>query len=204
MAGSAPASAEEDKRLKVHPNEHFYNGDGTFNQETAKAAYYEIFDHHQYPIVPRLKGSDFWAVDFGLGNFAELGMGGIFWLNLKEENYFGHEIFLLPGQAIPEHRHVRTENAGPKLESWQVRHGWIHTYAEGETTPGVETRIPPMQFDVVKAKNQTKLMPGEVAHLAGPEQWHFMQGGDEGAIVTEYATYHDGAALRFTLPGIVF
>ena len=43
-------------------------------------------------------------------------------------------------------------------------------------------------------------MPGEVGVLAGPEQWHWMHAGPEGAIVTEYATYHDGAGLRFSHP----
>ena len=49
-----------------------------------------------------------------------------------------------------------------------------------------------------------KLMPGEVGHMGGPEQWHWMKGGDEGGIVTEYATYHDGEGLRFTLTDIKF
>jgi hypothetical protein len=204
LLNHAGAAAEECKALKTYPNEHFYKSDGTFDVDAAKAAYYEMFEHHHYPIVPRLRGDEFWAVDFGLGKFTEVGMAGIFWLNLKDENYFGHEIYLLPGQMIPEHRHVLTPDAGPKLESWQVRHGWVHIYGEGEPTPGVDARIPPSHRDCCKARTETKLMPGEVGHLGGPEQWHWMRAGDEGGIVTEYATYHDGAALRFSLDAIVF
>jgi hypothetical protein len=43
-------------------------------------------------------------------------------------------------------------------------------------------------------------MPGEVTWLPEAEQWHSMLAGPEGAIVTEYASYHDNAALRFTIP----
>jgi hypothetical protein len=31
-----------------------------------------------------------------------------------------------------------------------------------------------------------------------------MLAGPDGAIVTEYATYHDNAGLRFTNPGVKF
>ncbi|HOX38446.1 MAG TPA: hypothetical protein PL033_10705 [Candidatus Brocadiia bacterium] len=204
LSGGSRAEAQEQKKMKVYPNEHFYKADGTFNVEAAKAAFYEMFDFHKYPIVPRLKGDEFWVADFGLGKFTEIGMGGIFWLNFKEQNYFGHEIFLLPGQCIPEHKHVKTPDAGPKLESWHVRHGFVHIYGEGQATAGVETRIPPTHKECCKAKVEKKLMPGEVGHLGAAEQWHWMKGGDQGGIVTEYATYHDGKALRFSHSGIKF
>jgi D-lyxose ketol-isomerase len=188
--------------LKKYPNEHFYKSDGTFDAEAGKAAMYEMFEHYNYPIVPRLKSDEFWVADFGLGKFAEIGMGGIFWLNLKDENYFGHEIYLLPGQNIPEHRHVQTSDAEAKRESWQVRHGWVYLFGEGEESPEWKTLVPPSHKECCKSKAVAKLMPGEVEHMGGPEQWHFMQGGDAGAIVTEYATYHDGNGLRFSHPGV--
>ena len=33
-------------------------------------------------------------------------------------------------------------------------------------------------------------------------KWHFLQGGPEGVIITESATYHDGNGLRFSNPKI--
>ena len=201
---AAPAAAKKEGTLKTYPNEHFYKSDGSFDVDAAKAAYYEMLEHYDYPIVPRLQGEEFWAVDFGLGKFTEVGMAGILWVNLKEQNYLGHEIFLLPGQMIPEHRHLKTPDAEPKLESWQTRYGSIHIYGEGDATPGVDARIPPLHRDVAKARREEKVLPGEIGTLAGPEQWHWMLAGDEGAIVTEYATYHDGTALRFTLSEIQF
>ena len=186
--------------VKPHANEEFYMPDGTFNAEAAKKAYYEMMERFNYPIVPRLKTEEFWALDFGVGKFTEVGMAGIFWVNNQKDNYFGHEIYLLPGQMIPEHKHVKTPDAGPKMEAWQVRHGWIYIYGEGTPTPGVEERIPPTHKECAVARTEKKLMPGEVGELAGAEQWHWMHAGPEGAIVTEYATYHDGKGLRFTHP----
>lgn len=197
----AVGAEEKTVTIKKYPNEYFYNADGTFNQEKAKQAYFEMFETFGYPIVDRLRTDDFWVADFGLGNFAEVGMGGIFWMNNERDNYFGHEIYLLPGQMIPEHKHVKTAKAGPKMEGWQPRHGWIYTYGEGTPTPGVDGRIPPSHREKAVARTETKLMPGETGELAGPEQWHWMQ-APEGAIVTEYATFHDGDGLRFTLPNV--
>lgn len=199
--GIVMASAEK-REITRYPNEYFYKADGTFDEAKAKEAYYKMFEEFGYPIVPRLRSEDFWVVDFGLGKFAEVGMGGIFWVNNKEDNYFGHDIYLLPGQMIPEHRHVRTE-AAPKMEGWQPRHGWVYIYGEGEPTPGVEERIPPSHKECAIARCEKKLMPGEVGGLGGAEQWHWMY-APEGAIVTEYATYHDGAGLRFSHPDVVF
>jgi len=194
------ANAAETKPVPVtkYRNEDFYVG-GTFNADAAKKAYFEMFERFNYPIYERLKTDEFWTVDFGLGKFTEVGMAGIFWVNNKKDNYFGHEIYLLPGQMIPEHKHVKTADAGPKMEAWQPRYGWIYIYGEGAPTPGVEARIPESHRECAVARTEKKLLPGEVGMLAGAEQWHWML-APEGAIVTEYATYHDGNGLRFSHP----
>lgn len=189
---------------KTPVNKDFYKADGSFDADKAKQAYYDMFAYYNYPIVDRLRGEEFWAIDFGLGQFTEVGMAGIFWVNNKEHNYFGHEIYLLPGQMIPEHWHVGTDDAGPKLEAWQLRHGTVTLYSEGEPTPGGKERIPPIHRDIAVARTEMKLLPGEVGKLAAAEQKHWMLAGPEGTIVTEYATYHDGNGLRFTHPGIKF
>lgn len=203
MKGAAAAAEQSGKTIKRYDNDHFYKADGTFDEATAKAAFFEMFETFGYPIVDRLRTDDFWVVDFGMGMFSEVGMGGIFWVNNQEDNYFGHEIYLLPGQMIPEHKHVATAAAGPKMEGWQPRHGWIYTYGEGDPTPGVDARIPASHRECAVARSEQKLMPGEVGMLAGAEQWHWMY-APEGAIVTEYATYHDGDGLRFSHPDVVF
>lgn len=193
---------QEHGAFKKAKNEDFYQADGSFDAEKAKQAYYDMMAYHNYPIVPRLKGEEFWAVDFGLGQFTEVGMAGIFWVNNLEGNYFGHEIYLLPGQMIPEHGHAGTAQAGPKMEAWQVRHGSVRIYSTDEPTPGVTDRIPPLHRDIATARAEKELLPGDVGMLNKAGAMHWMIGGPEGGIVTEYATYHDGDGLRFTHPEV--
>lgn len=201
VAGAAvKESGKPNLAIKPLVNGDFYK-DGKFDADAAKKAYYAMMERFGYPIPPRLHTDEFWVLDFTIGQFTQIGMAGIFWVNDLKGNYFGHEIFLLPGQMIPEHRHLKTEKAGAKMEGWHVRHGMIYTFGEGESSPGTEKIIPPAhQGDYVKSKNFKAVNPGEVAQLGGAEQWHFMVAGPAGAIVTEYATYHDGDGLRFSHP----
>lgn len=202
MLGAAGAAEQKGSAVKTYQNADFYNADGSFNVAAAKQAYFDMMERFGYPVLDRLRSEEFWTLDFGLGKFTEVGMAGIFWVNSKEANYFGHEIYLLPGQMIPEHRHVRTPEADPKMEAWMPRHGWVYIYGEGEPTPGVEARIPESHKECAVARTEKKLLPGEVGSLASAETWHWMLAGPEGAIVTEYATYHDGGALRFSHPQV--
>ena len=204
VGAAAAAIGTAEAAMKPLDNDTFYKADGSFDVDAAKEAYYEMMRYHNYPIPERLRGEDFWTLDFGAGNFLEVGMAGIFWINRKEDDYFGHDIYLFPGQMIPEHKHVKTADARAKMEGWHVRHGSVHIYGEGEPTPGVAERIPPMHREIATARTEQKLMPGEVGWLGGPEEWHFMVGGPEGAIVTEYASYQDGTALRFSHPDVSF
>jgi len=188
--------------LKKYSNKEFYTTEGKFDSAKAKEAYFELMKFHNYPIFDILRSDDFWVADFGKGIFTEVGMGGIFWVNDEKYKYLGHEIYLLPGQMIPEHRHLTTAKAAPKMEAWQVRHGSVHIYGEGAPTTGVANRIPPSHKKCIVAQTEKLLKSGELGVLAGPEQWHWMLAGSEGAIVTEYATFHDNDALRFTLDGV--
>ena len=187
-------------KYKQYKNEDFYKADGSFDTETAKQAYYEMMEHFNYPILDRLKGEEFWAVDFGLGNFAEVGMAGILWVNEMEDNYMGHEIFLLPGQRIPEHGHDKSDKADAKLEAWMPRYGMIDIYGEGEPTPGADADVPDAEKQNWIAKTKKTLQAGEVGKLEAAGTMHWMRAGADGAIVTEYATCHDGDALKFSNP----
>jgi D-lyxose ketol-isomerase len=187
----------------AHTKADFYLPDGKFSEAAAKKAYFAMMDRFNYPISDNLR-KNMWAVDFGLGRFLDVGMAGIFWINEKESNYFGHEIFLLPGQMIPEHGHVKTEDAGPKMEAWHLRHGSVTLFSEGDPTPGFEKIIPASELQFTTVHHMTPLKIGEVEKLNRAEAKHFMVAGKEGCIVTEYATYHDNKALRFTDPKIKF
>lgn len=208
----------------------FYRGTA-FDPLAAKQAYFKLMERFGYPIPDRLRGDDFWVCDFLQGDFAKLGMGGVFWINekgvygsnggakyageFKQGNfgYLGHEIFLLPGQALPEHRHLGgAEGYGPKMEAWQVRYGEVEFFGEYQRA-GDETPIADMPADrrpwgwgqdwfrskfVVRRSAKS----GNLYTLEDPESWHFQRAGAEGAIVTEYATYHNH--VEFSKPGMKF
>ena len=190
--------------MKKYPNEHFYKN-GEFDQEAAKQAFFEMFDYHNYSLAESMKtNSDFWVADFKQNDFSNVGMGGIFWVNDKEHGYFAHEIYLLPGQMIVEHAHVEAEDKPPKHECWQVRHGSIHTFGEGEATTPCPVELPKSQEKYITVKNAAKLEVGQMGFLNKVGAKHFMIAGPEGAIVSEYASYHSGDGLRFTNPTVGF
>ena len=195
----ASAAATETMPVKTYNSADFYDADGTFLVDKAREAYFDMFRRFGYPISDKLK-KEMWILDFGLGDFANVGMAGIFWLNRQDYGYFGHEIFLLPGQMIPEHCHVPTAKGAAKMESWHPRHGKIYTFGEGEPTPEYLDKIPASQRAIVKSRRCTPLGIDELADLNRLEAWHFMVAGPEGALVTEYGTFHDMDGLRFSNP----
>jgi len=198
-AARSAGAAEGKCELPKWTNADFYK-DGKFDAQAAKDAYYKLMEFHGFPIFPMLKTDAFWVLDFGLGNFCEVGMGGVFYINDKEGDYLLHDIWLLPGQMIPEHCHLKTETVAAKMEAWLVRHGQAWMFSVGKPNPGDEDLIPPSHKKIAVARRAIKRCPGEVVKLEVAEQKHSMLGGPQGAIVTEVATYHDMAALRFTHP----
>lgn len=202
-AGCGEASkVVKPKALPTWKNEDFYDADGKLDAAKAKAAYYTLMEFHGFPIFPSLKTDELWVLDFALGNFMEVGMAGIFYANNEKDNYLLHDIWLLPGQQIPEHYHIKFEDVEPKMEAWLVRHGEAYFYAEGEPTPGVDERIPPLHNKIAKARTEALKKPGDVVIQPIPESRHCMRAGPQGVIVTEVATYHSMDALKFTHPDI--
>jgi len=188
-----------DKRhlyAKKYTNADFYT-DGKFNELTAKKAFLDMFEHYGIPFTPFLE-ANFWVTDFGLGDFEHVGMGGVFWINNPDYRYFGHEIYLLPSQMIVEHYHV--ESAFPaKHESWQVRCGSVYNFGIGEPTPNPPA-LPESQKDYITVANYRVMNTGDLSALKELGSRHFLMAGEQGAVVTEYGTYHDNGGLRFTNP----
>jgi len=221
LGGAAPKSRAGDDMYK----------DGKLDIAAVKRAYFEMFAKFDYPVPDILRGDDFWVADFVQGDMRRLGMGGIFWVNEsgtyakhgaqeydgefadEKFGYLGHEIFLLPGQTLPEHRHIGgSEGHGPKMEAWQVRYGEVTFYGEyqGEDGEVPLSELPadrrPWGYgeDWMKSKYgiTRTARSGQPYLLKDPESWHGQRAGRDGAIVTEYATYHNH--VTFSKPGMVF
>jgi D-lyxose ketol-isomerase len=180
---------------KKFTNADFYT-DGKFNQEVAIKAMKDMLAFYDVPFTTLME-KDFWVTDFGLGDFENTGMGGIFWVNDAEHGYFAHEIYLLPSQMIPEHAHVKTKYPA-KFESWMVQKGMCYNFsAVGEETPNCP-KLPESQKGFITSKNFVKQEVGQVVHLKEIETFHFLLAGPQGAVVSEWASFHDDAGLRFT------
>jgi hypothetical protein len=215
--------------VKNPGNAAFYKADGSLDADAAKKAYHDMMRAFGYPIPPVLKSDQFWVSDFVQRDFEKLGMGGIFWINesgqygqsgakaykgaFKDQRfgYLGHGIYLLPGQMLPEHRHIGgSEGHGPKMEAWHVRYGTVEFFGEyqgaGDEKPISELPAGerPWGFgqDWFKSKYVAKRKAGEMYKLADPESWHFQRAGPNGAIVSEYATYHNH--VEFSKPDMKF
>lgn len=183
-------------------NEDFYK-DGKFQAEKAKKAYFDMMTAYGYPIPESLR-TNMWATDFGLGDFVNVGMAGIFWVNFQDTGYFAHEIYLLPGQMIVEHGHEATAKGKAKMESWHVRNGSIYTFGEeGDPVPPT-LKLPKSQEKSISVSKYYTMQPGDIRTLNRVGAKHFMMGGPGGAIVSEYGSFHDGDGLRFTNPNVKF
>ncbi len=262
MSGCTTGAACACKKGKIMSvcNKDFYEG-GTFDEngvnrggkflaDKARQAYFDLMKSFNYPVFKAftdedymLKGTKqtkntqylgFWGLDFGKGDFAKYGMGGVIWVDEPNEEYFGHDIYLLPLQSIPEHSHVAqkidasvqqdrwtgkmyTKDLPPKMESWLVRNGWVYSFSEvGEPNldqfPEAKANLSALLFDKkankptnLKSLHVEKWEADGVAHkLPKACTWHFMMGGTEGAIITEFANFHDSKCNRFSVPGVVF
>ena len=190
----------KDPYTQKYTNADFYKN-GELDPEIALNAYLDMLEHYGVPYSDFLK-ENLWITDFNLGDFENVGMAGIFWVNDPDHKYLGHEIYLLPGQMIVEHYHVASEYPA-KFESWQVRHGWAYNYSIGDPTPN-PPKLPESQKGHITVSHFQKQFVDEVIHLAEPESPHFLLAGPGGAIITEYANYHDGDGLRFTNPNVEF
>lgn len=209
--------SEKPAKIEKKPNSTYYNHDGSFNEEAAKVAYAELFEFHKYSLTePILSGAEntslcgdkLWILDFNLGDFTNVGMAGVFFVNDKEYKYFAHEIYLLPFQMIPQHTHVESEGLPAKHEAWQVRHGDVWTFSKGGNEADL-VKYPPdvaealqsqLNAKAVQCFNGKHLKLGEMNALSGLNEPHFMIAGPHGAIVSEYASYHSFDGLVLTNP----
>ena len=163
-----------------------------------------------------------------------LSEGDVLFVDEIKEEYFGHDIFLLPLQSIPEHSHVAQKidasvcqdrwtgqkfdkELPAKMESWLVRNGWVYSFSEvGEPNldkfPEAKANLSALLYDhkadkptLLKSLHVEKWIPDGIAHkLPKTGSWHFMMGGTEGAIVTEFANFHDSSCNRYTVPNVGF
>lgn len=205
MTGPAARAAECrcEKPSISFKNADFYDANGKFDVEKGKDATIALMKYHGYPIIKGLR-ERLWVSDYGLGTFTTLGLAAIQFLNDQESSYLGQDLYLLPNQMLPEHYHLKTAKAPSKMEGWHVRHGRSYVYGEGKPTQNMYAKIPASQKKIVSTFHETLLDPGQSCKLNRKTAKHWQFGGPEGAIVTEYGTFHDNDGVRHSDPKIVF
>lgn len=203
IGGAAAEGAESCCKVPCFKNDDFHDTDGKFDLEKGKDAVMAMLKYHGYPIFDGLR-EDLWVSDYGLGRFAEVGLAAYIFMNQQEACYLQLDIYLLPNQMLPEHYHLETPIAKPKMEGWLCRHGRSYVYGEGEKTEKMHAKIPSYQKKGVTVFHETIIDPGQCAHLNRPTARHWQFAGPEGAILTEVGTFHDGDGVRHTDPNIVF
>lgn len=215
--------------VKTYTKADLYKSTGELDTTKLKQAYYDMMERFNYPISDKLKTDEFWVCDFLQADAQTLAMGGVFWINAKgvygesgtksykgdfakeSYGYLGHDIYLLPNQALPEHHHIGgPEGYGPKMEAWLIRNGSARFFGEhkGAGDEKLISELPeserPWGYGQpwFKCKYYADRNIGETYELKDAEAWHFVQALSEGAIISEFATYHNH--VSFSKPGLEF
>jgi len=179
------------KRKPTFKNESFYDQGGEFDVEKGKDAILALCKYHGYPIFPELR-EKLWVSDYGTGQFTKLGLAACLFINNEKDRYMLMDLFLLPGQMLPEHWHLDG-----------VRWGSSHIVGIGEPNLGKEIVIPKCHMGgKVTTEHEVLATPGMFVPLAEVKTRHWQYGGPEGAIVTEVANVHTDAAVRHSDPAI--
>ena len=168
--------------------------------EKAKDAIIALCQYHGYPVFPELR-EKLWISDYGRGQYMKVGLAAYMFVNEVEDRYMLMDIFLLPGQMLPEHWHEEGEGNPAKREGWLVRWGVSHIVGIGEPNLGPDVKIPEIHTGG-KATTQHEVVakPGMFVKLAKVGTKHWQYAGPEGAIITEVANVHTNSAVRHADP----
>ncbi len=196
MAATAASTAQAAGKGKFAiTNEQFYK-DGKFDEDAGKDAVIALMKHHGYPVFDGVRDK-IWVADYGRGEFTKLGLAAVMFMNNEKDRYMLMDLFLMPGQMLPEHWHLSTDKNPAKREGWLVRYGLSYIVGEGEPNLTADIVVPKCHMDgQVTVKHMVAAKPGMFVPLnrEGARHWQF--GGPEGAIVTEVANVHDNAGVR--------
>jgi D-lyxose ketol-isomerase len=79
---------------KKYTNADFYK-DGKLDPEIALKSYLDMLEHYGVPYSDFVK-KNLWITDFALGDFENVGMAGLFWVNDPDTNTSGMRYICCP------------------------------------------------------------------------------------------------------------
>ena len=137
--------------------------------------------------------------DFGLGDFAQSGLGIIVYVNT--DRYCAKELMMLPQQSCPEHRHPDVDGTPAKMETFRCRWGKVCLYLPGEATAAPACQPPAGSEAYYTVHREIVLLPGQQFTIP-PNSKHWFQAGPEGAVVSEFSSVSHDELDIFTDPNI--
>jgi D-lyxose ketol-isomerase len=139
------------------------------------------------------------VAEFGLGELTATGLEIVTYINT--DRYCAKELVLFPRQTCPEHRHPPLARDPGKMETFRCRWGKVWLYTEGEPTPDPKGRPPKGSGEHYTVSHEVELGPGE-QYTIPSDTLHWFQGGDEGAVVSEFSSTSRDESDVFTDPRI--
>lgn len=192
-----------DKSVSIKLNNaDFYDADGKFDVEKGKDAVITLMKYHGYPVTEGLR-ERIWVSDYNTGQYTKLGLAAVMHKNNETDRYMLMDLFLMPGQMLPEHWHLSTQKNPAKMEGWLVRSGLSYIIGEGKANLPKEVVVPACHNNgKVTVDHCVTATPGVFVSLNRVKAHHWQFGGPEGAIITESANVHDNAGVRHLDKGI--
>ncbi len=138
--------------------------------------------------------------DFGLGELERQGLELVTYVN--NDRYCAKELVLFPRQTCPQHRHPAVDGHPGKQETFRCRHGGVYLYVSGEPARHIQGLVPAGSEDAYTVWHEIVLAPGE-QYTIPPDTWHWFQGGDTGAVVSEFSSTSTDENDIFADPRIV-
>lgn len=133
------------------------------------------------------------VADFDLGIVENVGLQLLVYVNTMR--VCAKEMVLFPGQSCPEHWHVPTDGLPGKEETFRCRYGKVYLYVEGDgEKEKIQAKLPDTKVTVF---HEIVLHPGEQYTLM-PGTKHWFQGGEDGAVISEFSTRSTDETDQFT------
>jgi D-lyxose ketol-isomerase len=139
------------------------------------------------------------VADFGLGELARTGLELVTYVNT--DRYCAKELILYPRQTCPEHRHPPFGDEPGKTETFRCRWGKVWLYVEGESASEPQARVPEGSEAFYTVFREIELNPGD-QYTISPDTLHWFQGGDHGAVVSEFSSTSRDELDVFTDPRV--
>lgn len=139
--------------------------------------------------------------DMGMDRIEEIGIQIHIYVDTKRCS--AKEMVLLPNQVVPEQTHPPFGDYPGKEESFRVRWGTLYVYVEGDPVPRGEmkAKIPPDKEGTFTVFHEIVLEKGD-QYTIEPNVTHWICGGPEGCVVSEFATYNRDDLDYFTDPEV--